>query len=115
MLLGILSMLLFSSLTPTAIDYNPNVSATMQQPHQWYMQSTKHTTFQKTQKKHSCSLQSFGGKLKEIALARTSGVRGGACNEQGRGFHAPDSEGGADSGCAMPPAHIVDAGVGWSR
>jgi len=25
-------MLLFSSLTPTAIDYNPNVSATMQQP-----------------------------------------------------------------------------------
>jgi len=31
-LLGILSMLLFSSLTPTAIDYNPNVSATMQQP-----------------------------------------------------------------------------------
>jgi len=24
-------MLLFSSLTPTAIDYNPNVSATMQQ------------------------------------------------------------------------------------
>ena len=26
------SMLLFSSLTPTAIDYNPNSSATMQQP-----------------------------------------------------------------------------------
>ena len=25
-------VLLFSSLTPTAIDYNPNVSATMQQP-----------------------------------------------------------------------------------
>jgi len=25
-------MLLFSSLTPTAIDYNPNISATMQQP-----------------------------------------------------------------------------------
>ena len=25
-------LLLFSSLTPTAIDYNPNVSATMQQP-----------------------------------------------------------------------------------
>jgi len=29
---GILSILLFSSLTPTAIDYNPNVSATIQQP-----------------------------------------------------------------------------------
>jgi len=27
-----LQLLLFSSLTPTAIDYNPNVSATMQQP-----------------------------------------------------------------------------------
>jgi len=25
-------MLLFSSLTPTAINYNPNISATMQQP-----------------------------------------------------------------------------------
>ena len=33
----------------------------------------------------------------------------------GRGYHAPDSEGGADSWCAMPPAHSMDAGVGWSR
>ena len=29
---SLLCVLLFSSLTPTAIDYNPNVSATMQQP-----------------------------------------------------------------------------------
>ena len=52
--------------------------------HQWTMQITRQTTFKytkKTQKKHRCSVRYFGGKLKEIALARTSGVRGGACNE----------------------------------
>ena len=39
------------------------------------------STIKKTQKKHRCSVQSFGGKLKEIAPAHTSGVRGGTCNE----------------------------------
>jgi len=58
---------LFSSHTPTAIDYNPNISATMQQPssvvHANY--KTYKTTLEyikKTQKKHKCSVQSFGGK-----------------------------------------------------
>ena len=54
-------------------------------PHQWYMQITRQTTFKytkKTQKKHTgVQFNVFGGKLQEIALARTSGVRGGACNE----------------------------------
>jgi len=39
---------LFSSLTPTAIDYNPNVSATMQQP-----SSVVHANY-KTTRGHQC-------------------------------------------------------------
>ena len=32
----------------------------------------------------------------------------------GRGFHAPNSEVEADSLRAVHPAHIMDAGAGWS-
>jgi len=43
-------MLLFSSLTPTAIDYNPNVRPPCSSPHQWNIQITRRTTFKYTKK-----------------------------------------------------------------
>jgi len=74
-------MLLFSSLTPTAIDYNPNVSATMQQPSS--VVYANHKTYNLIiHKEDTEKTQVFNSKYwREIALARTSGVRGGACNE----------------------------------
>ena len=67
------------SLTPTAIDYRePNISATMQRPHQWYIVSNNtHNLYihkDNTEKKQVCSVF-----LWEIATC--TGVRVSACNQ----------------------------------
>jgi len=74
-----------------------------------------HTTFKYTKKRAGVQFNI----LAEIAACTHFWCQGwhvqSASHTLGRGFHTPNSEGGSDSWCAMPPAHIVDASVGWSQ
>ena len=75
---------------------------------------SQYTTFKYT--KNRCSVQHFWREIATCTHFRCQDwCMQSAGHTLGRGFQAPDSDGGADSWCAMPSAHIVDTGVGWSQ
>ena len=109
--------------TPTARELN--VLATMQQPSSVVhskLQYTQHDNTQRNRKKAGtgvCAVQNFGGKL---LRACTSGVRGNACNQpviRMRWERFPRTRfrgwGWLLMCPGMPPAHNLDAAVGWSQ